>query len=151
MKPHGNALSDIPFFCTAESAKRTHREIARTSKPSEALQKATKDGGGELEAIGLQKLPRNIQQMKNYCRTGHSKDHNVLYSVMLQCKLTEGTSDAFVRDVKAAPDPQCVMMFDFQLQDLVRFLTDSRKFSIFTADTTYNIGNFMLHLPHSSI
>ena len=87
-------------------------------------------------------LPRNIPQMKNYRRTGHSKDHNVLYSVMLQCKLTEDTSDAFVRDVKAAPDPQCVMMFDFQLQDLVRFLTDSRKFSIFTADTTYNVGNF---------
>ena len=80
--------------------------------------------------------------MKNYRRTGHSKDHNVLYSVMLQCKLTEGTSDAFVRDVKAAPDPQCVMMFDFQLQDLVRFLTDSKKFSIFTADMTYNVGNF---------
>ena len=33
-------------------------------------------------------------------------------------------------------------MFDFQLQNLVRFLTDSRKFSIFTADTTYNVGNF---------
>ena len=34
------------------------------------------------------------------------------------------------------------MMFNFQLQNLVRFLTDSRKFSIFTADTTYNVGNF---------
>lgn len=142
VKPHGNALCNTPFFCTAESAKRRHQEIARTNKPSEALQKATQDGGGELGATGMQKLPRNIQQMKNYRRTGHTKDHNVLYSVMLQCKLTEGTSDAFVRDVKAAPDPQCVMMFDFQLQDLVRFLTDSRKFSIFTADTTYNVGNF---------
>ena len=35
------------------------KEIARTSKPSEALQKAT-ENGGELEAIELQKLPRNI-------------------------------------------------------------------------------------------
>ena len=34
------------------------------------------------------------------------------------------TSDAFVCDVKVAPAPQCVMMFDFQLQDLVRFFTD---------------------------
>ena len=82
----------------------------------------------------MHKIPRNIQQMKNYHRTGHVKDQNLLYSVML--------SDAFVHDVKAAPNLQCVMMFDFQLQDLSRFLTDGRKFSIFTADTTYNVGNF---------
>ena len=59
--------------------------------------------------------------MKNYCRTGHSKGHNVLYSVMLQCKLTEGTptSYAFVHDMKATPHPQCILMFDFQLQNVV--------------------------------
>jgi len=61
---------------------------------------------------------------------------------MLQCKLAEGSADAFVRDVKAAPDPQCVLFFDWQLNDLVRFLTDDRDFSIFTADTTYNLGDF---------
>ena len=65
---------------------------------------------------------------------------------MLQCKLTDGTSDAFVRDVKAAPDPQCIMAFDWQLNDLVRFLTDGRKFCIFTADTTYNVGQFYVTL-----
>ena len=54
----------------------------------------------------------------------------------------EGTSDAFVRDVKAAPNPQCVLFFDWQLNDLVRFLTDSRQFSVLTADTTYNLGQF---------
>ena len=61
---------------------------------------------------------------------------------MLQCKLTEGTSDAYVCDVKAVPDPQCVMMFDLPLKDLGRFLTDSRKFSIFIADIAYNVGKF---------
>lgn len=61
---------------------------------------------------------------------------------MLQCKLSQGTSDAFVRDVKAAPDPLCVMFFDWQLFDLVRFLTDPMHFCILTADTTYNLGEF---------
>lgn len=103
------------------------------------MQKATQDGGRELEATGMQKLPRNIQQIKNYCRAGNSKDHQVLYSVMLQCKLTENTCDAFIHDVKAIPDPQCVMMFD--LQDLVQFFTDGRQFSAFTARITYNVGN----------
>ena len=41
--------------------------------------------GDELEATGLQKLPRNLQQIKNYRRTGHAKD---------------GTAHAFVRDIK---------------------------------------------------
>ena len=141
-KPHGNSHSSTPFFRTADSAKQKHKEIASTSKPTEALFKATQECGGELEAIGMQKLPRNLQQMKNYRRTGHSKDQNVLYSVMLQCKLTDGTRDAFVRDVKAAPDPQCVMAFDWQVNDLVRFLTVEGNFSVFTADTTYNIGDF---------
>ena len=141
-KPHGNSHSSTPFFRTADSAKQKHKEIASTSRPTEALYKATQECGGELEATGMQKLPRNLQQMKNYRRTGHGKDQNILYSVMLQCKLTDGTSDAFVRDVKAAPDPQCVMAFDWQVNDLVRFLTDDRKFSVFTADTTYNVGEF---------
>ena len=61
---------------------------------------------------------------------------------MLQCKSSEGSADAFVRDVKAAPDPQCVMFFNWQLQDLVRFLTNDKVFGIFTADTTYNLGEF---------
>ena len=82
------------------------------------MQKATQDSGEELESTGLQKLPKNIQQIKNYCRTGHVKDQNILYSVMLQCKLTESISDAYVYDVKAAPDPHCATMFDFQLKKI---------------------------------
>ena len=101
MKHHGNSHSSTPFFYTTESAKRRYQEIARTNKPSETLQKATQDSGEELESTGLQKLPKICS--KNYHRTGHVKDQNILYSVMLQCKLTEGTSDAYIRDVKAAP------------------------------------------------
>ena len=142
VKPHGNSRSAQPFFRTAESAKRRHREIASTSKPKDALQIATQECGGELEAKGMQLLPRNIQQIKNYRRTGKSKDDNVLYSVMLQCKLADGISGAFVRDVKAAPDPQCVLFFDWQLNDLVRCATNPNAFSILTADTTYNLGDF---------
>jgi len=49
---------------------------------------------------------------------------------MLQCKLTDGTLDAFVHDVQAAPGPQCIMAFDCQVNDLFHFLTDKRKFSV---------------------
>ena len=63
----------------------------------------------------------------------------MLYSVMLQCKLAQGTSDAFVCDVKAA------------LTRFVRFLTDPMHFSILTADTIRTIWVTMSHLPLTSI
>ena len=50
-KPHGNSHSN---FCIAGSAKEKHKEIAATSKPTEALYKATQQFGGELEATGMQ-------------------------------------------------------------------------------------------------
>lgn len=94
----------------------------------------------------MQLLPRNIQQIKNYCRTGKSKDGNVLYSMMLQCKLADGTSRAFVRDVKAAPDSQCVLFFNWQLKDVACFVSNPDVFSILTADTKYNLGEFYMTL-----
>ena len=73
-KPHGNSNSNSPYICIADSAKEKHKEIAATCKPTEALYKATQQFGGEF---GMQKLPRNIQQMKNYRRSGSSKDQNI--------------------------------------------------------------------------
>ena len=72
VKPHGNARTNLPFFRTAESAKKRHREIAASNKPKEAVQVATQECGGELEAKGVRLLPRNVQQMKNYRRSGHT-------------------------------------------------------------------------------
>lgn len=142
MKPHGNSKSSQPYFQVAASARAQHREIALGHTPKSAMQIAARKQGGEIEARGLSMLPRSTQQMKDYRRTGHKKDADILYSVMLQCKLSEGKADSFVRDVKAAPEPQYVLFYDWQVADLARFLTNPRKFSVFTADTTYNLGAF---------
>jgi len=107
------------------------------------MHKAVQQQGGELMARGLNKLPRNSQQIRNYHPSETKKDTDVLYSVMLQCKLSEGKSDSFVRYVKAAPDPQCVLYTDWQMSELVKFTTKLARFSVFVADTTYNLGDFM--------
>ena len=73
--------------------------------------------------------------IKNYRRSGQGKDNNVLYSIMLQSKLTEG-SEKFVRDIKIAPEPICVLFMDWQMDDMVRFLTNHRNFSILTVQWT---------------
>ena len=55
----------------------------------------------------------------------------MLYSVMLECKATQGSENMSARDVKAAPSPQCVLFFDWQLQDMRRFLTNNKNFGKF--------------------
>lgn len=59
---------------------------------------------------------------------------------MLESKLSQGTQDAFIRDIKAAPDPQCIMFFDWQVADMERFLVNGK--GILTVDSTYNLGDF---------
>lgn len=68
-----------------------------------------------------------------------AKHLNIKYTLQ-QCKLSQGT--AFARDVKAAPTPQVVLFFDHQIRNMCRFLTDNRKFSVFKADVTFNLGQF---------
>ena len=135
VKRHGNSKSSIPFFRTSESARQLHREIAAKHRPKEAIFLATQQQGGEIQARGMLSLPRNQQQIANYRRVDHPMYPNVLYSVMLECKVAQGSIDAYVPDVKAAPDPQCVLFFDWQLEDMERLLTQCDEFGILTVDT----------------
>ena len=140
IKPHGNSKSDTPFFRTSESARKVQKELSLKNKPKEVIYLATEKEGGEIEARGMCSLPRNRQQIANLRREHHRPDGNVLYSVMLSCKLAQGTQEAFVRDVKAAPDPQSILFYDWQIEDMQRFLTSKEQFGILTVDPTYNLG-----------
>lgn len=53
--------------------------------------------------------------------------------------MSQGTREAFIRDVKASPEPQCVLFLDSQLADMERFLLCDEGFGI---DPTYNLGQF---------
>ena len=108
--------------------------------PQKVVAIMTNKEGGELYASPSD-VPRNRQQISNI-RCKQKKHPDVLYSIMLQCKLAEGSSDAFVRDVKAAPSPQSVLFFNWQLEDMARFLTNNYQFGVLTVDTTYNLGAF---------
>ena len=80
------------------------------------------------------------------CRMENKKNDNVLYSVMLECKLCQGAKEAFVSDVKAAPEPQCILCFDSQIADMERFLfSSSDVHGILTVDPTYNLGEFYVN------
>ena len=112
---------ETPYFRTSDSTKEQIIKVATDHTPKEAVSLVTKQQGGEFTARSISCLPRNRDQISNVCRRKCSKDPNVLYSVMLECKRVQGQEAAFVRDVKAAPSPQGVLFFDWQLQDMVSY------------------------------
>ena len=99
VKPHGKAKAIEPYFRTSESAKECMKDMAKSKTPKALIDSITKVKGGEIDVATPSDLPRNRQQISNLRRG--KKDCNVLYSVMLECKLVQGKGSAFVRDVKA--------------------------------------------------
>ncbi len=79
-RPHGNSKFSHPYFHTSETAKAHHKDIAEHNTPKAVMQIATDEQGGELEAKGLNKLPRNLQQLKNYRRC-EQKNMGMCYTV----------------------------------------------------------------------
>ena len=83
--------------------------------------------------------------MANFRRTvAKPKDSDVLYSIMLECKLAQSKGELFSQDIKAAPEPQSVLFYEWQVDDLVRFCTHNCSFSALTVDTTFNLGDFFV-------
>ena len=49
---HMNAKSSTPFFCTSDSARKAHKELALKSMPKNVLYQATLTLGGEIKHEG---------------------------------------------------------------------------------------------------
>ena len=142
VKPHGNSKTATLFFTTA---KKTREHIQELATPKHVIQAVTSEQGGEINVRGAVFLPRNRQQVANFRRTiAKPEDKDVLYSIMLECKLAQGKGELFVQDVKAAPEPRSVLFYQWQVDDLVCFCTNNSNFSVLTVDTTFNLGDFFV-------
>ena len=87
--------------------------------------------GGLLSSSRPRQLPRNEHQVKH--TKSVLKEFNPadeLYLVMFQAK-QEDVSNTFVRDMKVLPEPAVMLASDYQLNDLVRFGTNSTEHCVF--------------------
>lgn len=141
-KPHGLSKHSQPYYRTPKSTMDKLKKVSTESMPKAALNKLVADEGGEIESKRPTKLPRNRQQLSNLRRSTNVRDSNVLYTILLECKLAQGSVDAYIRDVKAAPNPQCILFFDWQIKEMIKFLTNPFCFGVFNVDTTFNLGQF---------
>jgi hypothetical protein len=152
--PHGNVRRQkeaSAYVRTKPSVLKRIREVSESSGPKEAFHIVSKENGGYLKATSASDLPRNRHQAKNYrSKMSHlrpnSKNVDSLAILLQECKRQQMTlgEDPFIRDVNAAPELRCVLGFDWQLREIEQFCTDPQKFTIFSADPTFNLGNFNL-------
>ena len=104
--------------------------------PREVVHKTVADDlGGIASCSGLGKLPRDRQQVIIV----------KVQTTFAYCACTDlfkKKFTAFIRDVRVAPEPLCVMTSDRQLNDLKRFCCNPVEFRPFTVDPTFDIGHF---------
>ena len=141
-KPHGLSKHHQPYYRTPKTSINKMKEVSSQCTPKVAATKLLAEQGDEIESKRPTSLPRNRQQLSNLRCGANVHDSNVLYTILLECKLAQGSADAYIRDVKAAPNPQCILYFDWQINEMIKFLTNPKQFGIFCVDTTFNLGQF---------
>ena len=139
---HGNAKSDEPFYPSWVSTRELIKSECLTSGPKQAVHRVSDKVGGLLSSSCPGQLPRNERQIKHAKSSLKEFDPaDELYTVMFQAK-QEDVSSSFIRDMKVLPEPAVILASDYQLDDLVRFGTDSSEHCVFTIDPTFSLGKF---------
>ena len=164
LAPHGNCkTSSRGFVRTLESTKKELVKVSYFSKPKETFHTVLQSEGNchlsEIRSVGA--IPKSREQGSKLLKHKESMCNNVQknishacsepfrglaskdpwYNLLLECK-KQGKNVTFIRDVKLAPEPSCVLATDRQLHDLARFCCNPFQYSPLTVDPTFNLGQY---------
>ena len=147
--PHGNAnKSRAPAYIrTKPSTTMRLKEVAQTDGPKAAFHRVNDEKGGLVRAEAASDLPRNREQAEYFRRganASQSKKVDSLAILLEECKRQQMSlaEEPFIREVTGAPELRCVLAFDWQLHEVTQFCTNPDEFTVFTADPTFNLGEF---------
>ena len=123
--------------------------------PREVVHKVVKDDlGGLASCSSVGQMPRNRQQVKDLARnqtaaerkknlSGNYDHDDPWYRILGESKKqASNKKTAFIRDVRVAPEPLCILATDRQLNDMRRFCSNPIEYRPFTVDPTFNIGKY---------
>ena len=163
ISPHGNSLSNKPFYRTQPS---TIKEIQEgcTSQSAPVVYDAVFEKAGGLEHSHTASAePRNKMQIYNAKKgktlpSGHNKDD--LYDLLVLLKHHQADPSGFLKEVTLSSTPSALLATQQQLENLVRFCCQSMQYSVMGVDATFNLGDFyvtiityqnlLLRNPHTS-
>jgi len=147
--PHGNAKQrQAPSYIrTKESTLNRVKDMTRKGKsPKEIYHLVSEENGGLMGAQTVTgDLPRNCEQTR--CRGSKEKGRTDSLAIMLEeCKRQQLAlgEEPCIQEVAGGPEFKCVLGFQWQLEEIEHFCTNPQKFSILTADPTFNLGHFNL-------
>lgn len=159
LRPHGNCTSQTStgYLRTWDSTKSFLKSASEESKPREVVYKTvTEQLGGLPSCTSLGQLPRGRQQVKDYTRqrksnssvpvknvSGAGKKDDPWFRLLGDSKKQAiDRKSAFIRDVRVAPEPTCILTTDRQLNDMERFCCNPVEYKPFTVDPTFDIGDY---------
>ena len=133
------------------------KSLAETNKPREVVHKVIEGFGGVEKCSSMGQMVRNRQQVKDLVRNGaasqtqavknltgqRGKADDPWYQLLIDSKRqARDCESAFIRDVRVAPEPLCVLTNRQQLKDIKRFCCDPTDFQPLTVDPTFDIGKY---------
>ena len=150
LKAHGSSRNaSKPYIRTQKSTITTLKEAVSTSQPRVAFDRVAEELGGMSCGSSSGSWPKDVKQAYNLkSRTG-CKPLNVAVTsdpylaLVMQCK--EDAKDqktAYIRQVTCAPEPVVILTTDEQIDNLVKFCTNSVHFGVFAVDPTFDLGSF---------
>lgn len=148
-RPHKNSKQEKPYRRTAESTRQWLKNLSKENQAKATFHQVLEDQGGILNGHCAGQFPRDRKQITNMRHIDRHKpdETDVISQLMEKCKQQQcSPSTAFIRELSLSPEPEIVLAFDWQLDDIVRFCTNPAAFSILGVDATYNIGNFFVTL-----
>ena len=149
LPPHGNAKLDMtPYRRTQKSTLSKMKDTS--GKPKSVVSNLCSEKGGITGAASYSELPRNRRQVYNSkCLSASNKSSNSsgradpIFELIQQCRVDLAPGGRkFIRSVNFETSPSCVLSTDDQLQNLVRFCTNSGSACVLGIDPTFSMGKF---------
>ena len=135
---HGNRKNgSVPYSQTFESVTKSLKEGDR-----KCGLKAYKNSRDAIYSVkNPAALPSSKEQIRNLTR--HSQPVDDIVGLEEKCKREYDYPDVrFIREICPVPSLFICLASQRQLNDMVRFCTDERNFSVMGIDTLFNVGNF---------
>ena len=154
--PHGNSKKSTPFLRLKPTIIGKMKATVESGKtPKRLLDEAYTSVGDIAEIRSAADIPRGPSDMYNsrhrakrraVDNDGSSK-HQTLWMVLERAKIEENN---FTRDCTIHPVFNTTLYSDRQIDEMIKFLTDPKEFSVFGIDPTFNIFNEDLSLTVTS-
>ena len=146
-----NGEHDIDFEGSNSNNSRTLFSTRKTilslkdqkRKGKKTFDSVTNSVGGFELARTLAELPNSYKHIYDVIRKNDiGKETDELIELLDLCKGQIGTSSAFIRDVRTAPEKSVFESSDNQLHDIERFCAGNYCWSILGVDPTFNICDY---------